>query len=174
MRFEPQRSITRAEFIVMLARALKLSPSGSEASMPFKDVSPGAWYAESVALAAQAKLLNGQSTARFGPSASLSREEMVVLILRAYKRFNAAAPVDAGTSAVFTDQSRISAWAAQSVSEAAALGLISGTSANRFDPKIAASRAEAAVILYNLLNKSNSVSAGSVGTATLAPAAERF
>lgn len=46
----------------------------------------------------------------------------------------------------------ISPWAKEAVSELQAKGLINGKGGNRFDPRGQVTRAEAAKLLYGLLN----------------------
>ncbi|BBH18672.1 hypothetical protein Back11_00170 [Paenibacillus baekrokdamisoli] len=146
--FEPGRSVTRAEFTAMLVRALKLTEKSDKA---FTDVSAGDWYAEAISIALKAGIVQGKSTTLFGASAQITREEMVTMLMRAYKYMNGKAPVH--TSPRFTDESQISSWAAEFVKEAAALNLIQGSGAGNFKPRGITTRAEAAQVVYNLLNK---------------------
>lgn len=119
--FAPNQILTRAEFAGMLDRLLNLK---MEETAVFTDVPEDAWYAVGVNAAAAAGIIGGAGGA-FRPLDSLSRQEMAVMIMRAYHLSNAGAAVTGATPA-FQDAGRMGAWAQQAVNEAAALGLIEG------------------------------------------------
>ncbi|OAB28418.1 hypothetical protein PMSD_22040 [Paenibacillus macquariensis subsp. defensor] len=146
--FEPGRSVTRAEFTAMLVRALNLTEISSAR---FTDVKTGNWYAEAVSMAVKAGIVQGKSTTVFGANMQITREEMVTMLMRAYEYMNGKASVI--RSNTFTDGSQISPWAVDSVKEAVALNLIKGTDTGAFKPRGISTRAEAAQVVYNLLNK---------------------
>jgi hypothetical protein len=52
----------------------------------------------------------------------------------------------------FADDETISDWAADAVYEIQSIGLIQGKENNLFDPQGTSTRAEAATVLYNLIN----------------------
>ncbi|WP_051775520.1 Ig-like domain-containing protein [Paenibacillus tyrfis] len=145
--FEPERSVTRAEFTTLLVRTLKLTEKGEA---PFTDVKPNDWYAEAISIAVKAGIVQGRSEALFDANAQITREEMVSMLMRAYEKLKDKALVQTSTS--FTDESQVSSWAAEFVKAAAALHLIQGRAADKFDPKGITTRAEAAQVIYNLLN----------------------
>ncbi|WP_171682675.1 S-layer homology domain-containing protein [Paenibacillus planticolens] len=144
--FEPGRSVTRAEFTSLLVRALKITGSGQ---LSFTDVQATDWYAETIASAVKAGVVNGKSETIFDPNAQITREEMVTMMMRAYATVHGSQAA-AGTS--FTDEEDVSAWAVQFVNQAAALHLVQGRSAGVFDPKGITTRAEAAQVIYNVLS----------------------
>jgi hypothetical protein len=150
-KFEPNRAITRAEFTAMLVHSLGLTTRGE---ISFADVSPSAWYAESISIASKAGIVNGRSAAKFDPAAQITREEITVMLMKAYElkqgRVNTVASTDV---AEFKDMKQVSSWAVASVQEAARLGLIQGQSQGWFVPKGIASRAEATQVIYNLIMK---------------------
>ncbi|SFT29360.1 alpha-amylase family glycosyl hydrolase [Paenibacillus sp. BC26] len=148
-RFEPSRSITRAEFAALLVRALEL-----EATKPaaFADVAPGAWYAPAVAAAAEAGIVNGRSASAFAPNGTITREEMAVMLMRAYEVKHGKLTADhAAELKNFSDVSAISSWAAASIGAAKELGLIDGKTSGSFEPQGHATRAESAKVIYKLL-----------------------
>jgi uncharacterized protein YjdB/chitodextrinase len=145
-RFEPGRSITRAEFTTMLVNALKLTKSGK---IPFADVPADKWYAQAVSIAYEAGIVTGMSATTFDPNGLITREQMVTMTMKAYWSINANTAAD--SSVTFTDASQISTWASPSVKEAAALELIRGRADGLFVPKGISTRAEAAQVIYELL-----------------------
>ncbi len=156
--FAPNALVTRAQFTVMLARALGLSPASSTAvaSLPFTDVSPTAWYAGTIAAAVQDGLVSGIDATHFAPDAPITREQMAVLIDRMLALQNNAPAVPSATQqasllAPFTDASAIDSWAASSVAAMIQEGIMNGRTRNTFAPLAPATRAEAAVMLVRAL-----------------------
>ncbi|WP_223110748.1 S-layer homology domain-containing protein [Paenibacillus sinensis] len=145
--FEPKRNVTRAEFTAMLVRALGLTEQGEVA---FKDVKNGDWYADSVAAAVKAGIVQGNSAASFGAKSNITREEMVTMLMRGYAKLHGS--VSAAQSAAFKDSASISSWALPYVKQASSLGLVGGRGDNTFQPAGVTTRAEAAVAIYNLLH----------------------
>ncbi|MCJ8012268.1 S-layer homology domain-containing protein [Paenibacillus sp. KQZ6P-2] len=145
--FEPERSITRAEFTAMLVKALSLTSVGES---KFTDVSKGAWYEEAVSIAVKAGIIKGTSTTTFDPDARIKREEMVTMMMRAYVILKDV-KLNGNTASSFTDESSVAAWALDSVRAAASLHLINGRDANKFVPSGITSRAEAAALLNRVL-----------------------
>lgn len=113
-------------------------------------MAPDAWYAEPVCIAYTAGIVSGRATARFEPGAQITREEMTVMLMKAYALKNGQAPAGASVAA-FDDMNLVSSWAKSSVFEAAELGLVQGERPGQFAPQGIASRAEAAQVIYNLL-----------------------
>ncbi|UOK61257.1 S-layer homology domain-containing protein [Paenibacillus sp. OVF10] len=148
--FEPGRAVTRAEFTTMLVHSLGLTVAGE---VHFTDVATDAWYAEPISIAIQAGIVNGRSAARFQPDAQITREEITVMLMKAYERNVGKVPPVGSTDILFTDMDQVSSWATASVKDAARLGLVQGQRQGQFVPKGIASRAEAAQVIYNLILK---------------------
>ncbi|MEC0226278.1 immunoglobulin-like domain-containing protein [Paenibacillus alba] len=149
MNFEPERSVTRAEFVAMLVRSLNLKTKGEQ---KFSDVASNAWYADSVALAVKSGIVAGKSDTIFEPNARITRQEMVAMMMRAYTSINGTKPVG-NTSSSFNDESTVAPWALEFVRAAAKLGLIQGRASGQFIPDGMTTRAEAAQVIHNLLQK---------------------
>jgi hypothetical protein len=148
-KFEPNRAITRAEFTSMLVHSLGLTTRGD---VSFADVAPSAWYAESISIAYKAGIVSGRNATKFEPAAQITREEITVMLMKAYELKNGKVTV-ASADVAFTDMKQVSSWAASSVKGAASLGLVQGQSEGLFAPKGIASRAEATQVIYNLIMK---------------------
>lgn len=146
--FAPDRQITRAEFAALLVRAMGLEEKqvGS-----FSDVAAGAWYSGAVGAAFQAKFINGFEDGTFRPDAPITREEMVVMIVRAMELGGKVVQADTARLAKFADRSAISEWSQDAVSGSVAAGIIRGVSDSAFAPEAQATRAEATVILKRAL-----------------------
>ena len=146
--FEPDRAITRAEFATLIARGLNLN---SSVSAGFHDVQAGVWYTNYVNAAASAGLINGYDD-YFRPDDLITREEMAVIIVKAYL-FQGGQSQRNGLEQ-FIDQEDISSWARDYVDQAVGAGLIYGMTSNTFVPAENATRAQAASLLKRLINMS--------------------
>lgn len=148
--FGPNASVTRAEFAAMVVRALGISENAAAAS--FKDVNGKDWFAGAVGAAVKAGIVKGYEGNSFNPSASITREEMAVMISRALA-FAGKQPAGSGTALLnsFKDKASIEAWAQQAVAQAVEAKIIEGTTGGSFAPDSKATRAEAAVMLKRLL-----------------------
>ncbi len=145
-RFAPNREVTRAEFAAMLVRELGLqaaSPAG------FADVAQGAWYAEAVAAAKESGLVTGSSDGTFRPAAKITRQEMAVMIVRAYETLHGKAVKSTGENP-FSDMRGAQAWAKEAVAKAHELGLASGSGNGKFRPLANGTRAEAVKLIVAL------------------------
>jgi N-acetylmuramoyl-L-alanine amidase len=146
--FEPKRNITRAEFAALVVRALGLDATGTTSK--FSDVSASGWYAGAVAAAADAGIINGYTNGTFKPTASISRQELAAMVVRAQKYAGKEVTLtDAQVSsalAAFTDAGTL-AWAKGEVAVAVSSGLIKGQTNTKIVALANTNRAEAATIL---------------------------
>jgi hypothetical protein len=149
MEFAPSKEVTRAEFAAMLVRSYGLKSTKAPA---FADVTKADWYFDAVAAAAEAGIVTGKSDTSFAPNETVTREEMAVMVVRAYEAASKTkAPSTKGAG--FADQSSVSIWASASVNAAVELKLLSGRDNNSFAPTGKTTRAESAQVLSNLLEK---------------------
>jgi len=148
--FKPGNTITRAEFISILDKALKLA-AYNPAAPDFSDVGQGDWCYGSVEDAVYAGIVKGYGGA-FKPDDPVTREEMAVILVKALdEQGQAGSSMNSGTA--FTDNASISAWAKGFVAVAVQDGLIKGYPGdNTFRPKSAATRAEACAMIMNFMN----------------------
>jgi hypothetical protein len=147
--FAPEALTTRAEFTTLLVRTLGLTAKGRS---PFQDVSTTDWYADAVAAAYEAKLVGGRTDISFAPQDKLSREEMAVMLVRAYEAVKNPIPSSSAASS-YTDLANVSEWALDSVEAAASIGLMSGRGGGQFLPGQLTNRAETAQAIFNMLQK---------------------
>ncbi|MNC40886.1 Endo-1,4-beta-xylanase A precursor [compost metagenome] len=147
--FAPDRMTTRAEFTVLIARALDLADPPS--SVQFSDVPGTKWFTKAIGAAGEAGLITGYPNGTFQPDALITREQMAVLIVRA-AAFAGRKPAAAKNALdQFIDSSSVSPWAADSVNEAVAAGFVQGLNQDRIAAKDAGMRAQAAVMIKRLL-----------------------
>ncbi|MEK4484668.1 S-layer homology domain-containing protein [Psychrobacillus sp. FSL H8-0484] len=150
--FAPNDQITRSQFALLLTRALNLPKKDYEGT--FSDVTEKmTWNVLEIEAANRAGIILG-SDGKFNPNENITRQQMATMIIRAIQ-FNDASILEGVTSkASFADNASISDYAKENVGLAAQLGIISGKDQNGqqiFAPKDNATRAQAAKMLYNML-----------------------
>ncbi|UJF31880.1 type I pullulanase [Paenibacillus hexagrammi] len=128
--FVPERRVTRAEFTAMLVRTLGLQ-NDEEAASTYADVDLNDWFASAVSAARKAGLVDGRTDDTFEPQGLITREEMAVMLMRAWKMH---AKEGAGAAEFeskvthsgqsFSDQSDISQWALESILAGRSLGIL--------------------------------------------------
>lgn len=148
--FHPQGEVTRAQFAAMITRALRLKAASPSASA-FTDVDSRLWYAEAVAAVNEAGIVLGRSKEAFAPDEHITREEMAVMIVRAYEHLKGSKSSSESAASSFNDHTLIRDWAKSAASTAEQAGLIKGRSNQQFAPQATMTRAESAQVISNLL-----------------------
>ncbi|CAH1227000.1 hypothetical protein PAECIP111891_06050 [Paenibacillus allorhizoplanae] len=156
--FRPNQSVTRAEFTAFIVRMLGLEVKKEETSSKFSDVQSSDWYYEAVKAADQAGLVTGSGEGNFAPNALITREQMAVIVWRAYEKLSGnGRTVSSEEQAIlmqtFDDNGAISDWAKASVASSVKEGLIQGVSSNQFQSSGLATRAQAVTLLNRLSEK---------------------
>lgn len=146
--FGPEDKLTRAQFVTMLVRLLNLDTSEAEVG-DYRDVSSDDWFAPYVAAATKAGIVKGFD-GKFAPNALISRQDMVVMLMRALRQSLPDRLQYSAGNTTFNDQDMISSYAQEDVSLALANGLVTGMNDAQFAPKLSATRGQAATILYRL------------------------
>ena len=141
--FAPNDSITRAEFVKIVVNALGIS--GDTETQPFRDVSADAWYCDSVSLAKRAGIVLGDEQQNFNPDMCVTRQDMAVILCRAFSVTATGVNVD------FSDEASIGDYAKEAVSTLSSRGIINGMGDGTFAPQSYATRAQASQMIYNLL-----------------------
>ncbi|MFG1735571.1 Ig-like domain-containing protein [Paenibacillus sp. 843] len=146
--FKPGNTVTRAEFSVMLMNALKSTDAGAE--LIFTDTAwIGDWAKKAVSQAVQAGIIRGYQDGSFRPNAKMTRAEMAAMIANALELSTEDIPTTS-----FSDDKVIPAWAKSSVEALKELGIVKGIGAGDFNPSAQTTRAEAVIVLMNMLGQS--------------------
>ena len=141
-------NITRGEFATILSRINGFDEKGI--SIPFTDVSAEDWYYNGIAFCYTNKISNGQSPDTFNPNANITREELATMLYRYVKFADIVFSVQQ-TIALFADETEISEYAFEAVTELRSASIISGYEGNIFMPKGNATRGEAVKMIYNII-----------------------
>ncbi|UUZ81306.1 cadherin-like beta sandwich domain-containing protein [Paenibacillus sp. P26] len=150
--FNPDTTVTRAQFAAIVVRALGLSEKGTTSL--FKDVQANGWYAGAVARAVEYGIVSGYEDGTFRPENTITREEAFVIIARAMKLtgYTTAVTEDEAAQQVasFQDRNDLQAWAQTAAALSIRSGLVEGDN-NKLKPKASITRAETAAMMYRLL-----------------------
>ncbi len=149
--FTPGKNVTRADFVLMLVRMLGLTADGAGGGgLPgFDDVAPDAYYADAVRIARELGIAAGTGDDRFHPDDFISRQDMMVLTVRALQLSDERA--GAGYLEPFNDKDAIAEYASDSLALLVRKGIVVGDG-GELRPQRYSSRAEAAVLLYRIYN----------------------
>ena len=146
-KMEPESTITRAEFVQVLANLAGVDTSNKIVSTSFSDVKSGQWYAPAVKWAAENGIVNGMTADIFAPDEKITREQMCTMLIRFIENFKGITLEKKNDKKIFADDAEISSWAKDAVYKCQVGGLVSGVSATRFAPKSNANRASVATIM---------------------------
>ena len=153
--FDPDNTMTRAEFCTITIKALGLAP---KAGGKFRDVAAKAWYAGYVGAANTYGIVNGVSDTEFNPGGTITRQEAVVMLARAARlcgldtAMGEAAQND--TLCDYMDYRSISSWAREAMAWGYAEEILD-TSALNCEPQHKVLRCEVAEMLYRMLVLAN-------------------
>ena len=146
--FAPGQTLSRGMLATVLFQLEE--PESKRADLPFDDVAEGAWYAQGVAWAAGEKVISGYGGGRFGPNDPITREQLALMLFR-YAETLDMATSGRDTLTSFTDSGSVSPWAREAVAWAVDSGILSGRPDGTLAPGGTATRAEAAVMLRQLI-----------------------
>lgn len=149
-----QEGLTRAEFAELLVKTYESMIDAvvdiSTVKNPFDDT-------DKVYLlkAYSVGIVSGTSATTFSPDQLVTREQLVVMMVRMIEQVELKLSVSILDSQMavdpFEDQSCMATWAKASIDKAVANGIVSGVGDNRFNPKGNSSKEQAIIINYRLL-----------------------
>lgn len=142
--------ITRGDFLCFLIRVLNIEANFEE---NFDDVGSDAYYYKEIGAAKKLGITAGAGKNSFYPDKEISRQDMMVLTGRTLKLLDKMEQqIESSNLGRFSDSSKISVYAKDSIDSLVKEGLITG-SGNRLNPRGNTTRAEAAVFLYRIYEK---------------------
>ena len=147
--FEPMTAMNRAMLVTMLYR-LEGSPEvEGSVSEVFADCKDTAYYAKAVLWASQNNIVSGRGESAFAPLATMTRQEMAVILYN-YSVFKGAAEVTEPELA-YADAAAVASWATAAVAYCGEAGLMTGVTDTEFAPAGSANRAMGATVLVRLV-----------------------
>lgn len=150
--YDPQATMTRAEFATIVVNALGLP---EKSGMKFVDVDDNEWYAPHIKTAYRYGIVKGVSHNEFNPQGTITTEEAAAMVERAAKLAGIKTDMDVLSAKdileKFEDFNSISAWSISSIGYCVKDGILDD--ANAINSKEAVTREKIAVMLYRMLGK---------------------
>lgn len=143
--FSPDLIISRGMMVTVLGRLTEANVSIYNTSS-FTDVANDMYYMPYIEWAYMNGIVNGVDGNKFEPDRGMTREEVALVLQNYAKTINFNLPV-LHDIIVFADKDNISDYAKDAVNIIQQAGIIMGDQNNKFNPKNAVSRGEAAAML---------------------------
>lgn len=143
--FSPERPITRAEFVTVMANKSGVDPAEYADRSRFSDVSTDSWYAPYVQWAALSGVVTGTEKRLFSPDMVIIREQMAVMLYNYAQKTGNNLPFTTERFYAFPDHGEVSGYAVEAMQWAACHGVITGVD-GLLEPKGQTTRAQAAAI----------------------------
>jgi hypothetical protein len=139
-RFLPDNWISRAEFCTILVKYLTVENGLEQQTASFADIEHH-WAKSYIGAAHKAGIVQGYDARTFGPDDPVTREQMTVMLGKAFNIQASDVPL------TFSDNAKIAAWAYPYVTGAVHDKLISGYPDRSFRPQGNTTRAEVVTVL---------------------------
>ena len=154
--YAPDRNITRAEFAVIMVRALGLEAGTGTSG--FTDVSASDWYNGYIKTASDYGIITGYPNGAFGPNDTITREQAMTMIARAMKITGLDVSMTeseiSSLLGAYSDGAAVMDYAKAGIAACVQTGIASGRGDGTIAPKDDVTRAEVAVMVERLLQKS--------------------
>lgn len=165
-KFEPNRNITRAEFLMLFAKSTGFDKSSDQKVTMFSaedkqekevpkayfDVESSKWYAVVVYNAKAAGLLDENiADVFFYPEREITREE-AFHIMNTYLISKGDTGLDSKSLSDFSDVEEISEWAKKAIMNLYGKGIVNGDNNKKINPQKSLTRAEVCVSMAAMLN----------------------
>lgn len=158
--FNPESTISRADFVTALLKVLRNSNLDANPNNNYSDIQPSDPYYDDIMRSDALDLVHGYPDGTFKPNQAMLRSECTAVISHITKDLNANLDI----VNKFTDVATIPTWAVDEYAKALTYGIyVNHPDPNMLEPNRALTRAEAAVILYQLKNKLGFVKSEYVG-----------
>lgn len=150
--FDPDSTMTRAEFATIIVRGLGLEVKGGNV---FSDVSQDDWFFEYVNTAFEYKIVNGTGDGIFSPNGTITREEAGAMIARASGLCGISTDMDETEArdvlAGFIDYISLSDWSRKPLAFCYKNNILPSEDI-KINPKANVTRAEIAKMLFTMLD----------------------
>lgn len=153
--FDPEATMTRAEFATIVVKSLGLKPVAND---KFADVNSDEWYAPFVGTAVSYGIVNGTSETTFNPNGTITRQAAAAMVERAAKLCGMDTEIESGmvrdVLAQFGDYVKTAEWSRESLAFCFNENILDQNDLDiRPDDNIL--RSEIAQMLFNMLGAAN-------------------
>lgn len=154
--FAPENNVKRGDFVMLIMNSLgdkfdEITSDEDTTVDEFADVSADSYYHDSIIKARKLGIAYGAENNNFNADDSITREEMCAFTARALRKIDELDESQKDNE--FTDKADISAYAVKDINDLYAVGIVKGYENNEIRPKAYTKRAEAAQVVYNIINK---------------------
>lgn len=153
----PERDMTRAEFAAVIVRALGLDLGVGDNI--FTDVTASSWYFGYVGTAVTYNIITGYGNNTFGPNDKITREQAMTMVARAMTITELETSLTnneiSSLLSGFSDSEQVAGYAKAGVAACLNNGVVTGKTGTTVAPKDYIKRAEVAVIMERMLQKSD-------------------
>lgn len=153
--FDPDATMTRAEFATIVVNSLGLEPKTNN---KFADVLADEWFSPYVGTANNYGIVKGISHTRFNPQGTITRQEAGAMVARAAKLCGMETEMDTGAIrdvlAQFTDYLKVAEWARSSLAFCYQENILD-QSEIEIQANSSVLRSEVAQMLFNMLESAN-------------------
>ena len=146
--YRPGDSITRAEFVTLLVKAMGLDVT--DKSSVFTDVDERAWYAPYFTAAKAVGVVSGYADGSVGALETIKRQDIAVMVIRALDALGIEF-TKTNENVGISDSDSISDYAKDAVTAVMEYGIMSGMGNGEFSPLGITGRAQAAVVIERLI-----------------------
>lgn len=148
--FAPENTVTRADFAVMIDKAI--SPSGSLEN-EFGDVAQDSYFAGSVKNVASAGIIRGDENGNFNPYKTINKQEAAVILTKAYEHVIGKTIFAPDAAKSYSDYNSVPSWAKDYIDRAIMTGLIKPSDDNNIGADDNFTRADNAVSIAKLITE---------------------
>lgn len=151
--FDPENTMTRAEFATIVVRALGVETKNTDA---FTDVKETDWFYGYVGTAYDCGIINGVGEGKFNPHGTITRQEASAMLSRAAEKLGVTNNIELMAArdvlSMYIDYVKTSDWAIKPLAFCISEGIINEEGLEIL-PKNEVNRAEIAQMVYNLLER---------------------
>lgn len=140
----PNKSVTRAEFAVLVNKALGYQEKA--AKLPFRDVAAKDWFADDISISYNMGYMAGTSNNMVSPNGTLTREQALVILGR-----NLMLQPSVGESFSYADSRSFGSWSRSYIEPAIEAGIIEPDRSGSFNPQKQITRGELAGMLVRAI-----------------------
>lgn len=148
--FAPISTMQRGMLVVVLYRMEK-EPEVSKGQI-YSDVPPDRYYADAVAWATQAGVVEGDGNGKFRPEDPLTRQELVKVLYGYAEKVKGLDISKKDELTAYTDKDQVAAWALEATRWSVGTEIVKGTTATEISPSGNAKREQLATMLVRFLN----------------------
>ena len=151
--FAPMQQVTRNEVVKMLVCLFDLKVNEESKLQSLTDLDPESWSYPYVLAAYTNEIVSGREDGTFCGNDLITRNEIAVLAYKLVQKYGLQYTTIVGST--YADQTELAPWAKEAISFLKEKCIMKGRSDNTFDGGAYLTRAEAAMVIYNLYNATN-------------------